>query len=580
MRLTLLLSFPLLLLANSAHASSIICLPGKSPGAQVVHIGSNQRVGYKTQHGDTYGNTKCVVHFKKSRCCPSLVVSCPKFDIAHPNPNCKGKEGDFLSLGKKRFCQKKGPNNFNSAASKLTVSFISNKKVHGEGAECTVACSDLTPTSSGIDGEWQEWGEWSQCTASCGQGLKIRARACSQPASGGNEQCSGDSTEVENCSSAECPVMTTRTTTTTTTTTTTATRIDGEWQEWSEWSHCDPSCSCGKKFRSRHCNNAPSAAACDGDRTETAPCSESPNPGQLVVGGHDGNYLSSVELFPRPSSDTCSIPELPQGRFGHSLSLLSGGRLVVCGGYPHDSCISWVAGNTSWTHLYTMSALHCTATLHCSVARRYHTAWTPPSLPDSIVLLGGYGSAAELSAEIVPGGETFPLKHSGDGACGIPDGQSIVLTGGRRHNYVTRYNVNGFVEELTQLPENRYGHACAALPTGAFIVAGGKDVDGGESNYLSSVLTFLPGATAWTQLASLPRPLISAQASIVGGKIRVNGGWDGNSDQIRSAEVLEYQPEPFNQWLTIGDLQQARTLHATLSIGAEQLPCLSSGSEE
>ena len=28
-----------------------------------------------------------------------------------------------------------------------------------------------------------------------------------------------------------------------------------------------------------------------------------------------------------------------------------------------------------------------------------------------------------------------------------------------------RYNVSGFVEELPQLPKNRYGHACAALPT-------------------------------------------------------------------------------------------------------------------
>ena len=56
-----------------------------------------------------------------------------------------------------------------------------------------------------IAAEWQEWGQWSECTASCGQGLKIRARACRQLASGGNEQCPGDSTEVEDCSSAECP---------------------------------------------------------------------------------------------------------------------------------------------------------------------------------------------------------------------------------------------------------------------------------------------------------------------------------------------------------------------------------------
>ena len=84
--------------------------------------------------------------------------------------------------------------------------------------------------------------------------------------------------------------------------------------------------------------------------------------GQVVVGGIDGNnVLSSVELF--PPSNSCSIPDLPQPRNGHSLSVMSGGRvggawLVVCGGQSAgdslDSCISWVAGNESWTPLYTM----------------------------------------------------------------------------------------------------------------------------------------------------------------------------------------------------------------------------------
>ena len=53
---------------------------------------------------------------------------------------------------------------------------------------------------------------------------------------------------------------------------------------------------------------------------------------------------------------------------------------------------------------------------------------------------------------------------------------------------------------------------------------------------LSSVLTLLPGATAWTPgLPSLPRALLSAQASIVGGKLRLSGGFDGNSI---SSEVM------------------------------------------
>ena len=48
-------------------------------------------------------------------------------------------------------------------------------------------------------------------------------------------------------------------------------------------------------------------------------------------------------------------------------------------------------------------------------------------------------------------------------------------------------------------------------------------------NYLSSVLTLLPGAEAWTLLASLPRGLASARASIVGGRLRVTGGYDDDS---------------------------------------------------
>ena len=101
------------------------------------------------------------------------------------------------------------------------------------------------------------------------------------------------------------------------------------------------------------------------------------------------------------------------------------------------------------------------------------------------------------------------------------------------------------MEELPQLPMSRYGHSCAALPsTGvrlgldqplkhfqAFVVAGGSD----GINILSSVLTLLPGATAWTALASLPRELGLAQATIVAGRMRVTGG---SSSSSRRSEVI------------------------------------------
>ena len=105
-----------------------------------------------------------------------------------------------------------------------------------------------------------------------------------------------------------------------------------------------------------------------------------------------------------------------------------------------------------------------------------------------------------------------------------------------------RYDTSGFVEELPQLPQNRHSHACASLPitkvrpkqnqpfVQAYIVAGGWTPD-----YTSSVVTLLHGATTWTPLASLPRGLSGARASIVGGRIRINGGYDGGS---RRTEVM------------------------------------------
>ena len=37
------------------------------------------------------------------------------------------------------------------------------------------------------------------------------------------------------------------------------------------------------------------------------------------------------------------------------------------------------------------------------MVRPGHTAWTPTSLPGSIVLLGGWTSATRLTAEVLPG---------------------------------------------------------------------------------------------------------------------------------------------------------------------------------
>ena len=171
---------------------------------------------------------------------------------------------------------------------------------------------------------------------------------------------------------------------------------------------------------------------------------------------------------------------------------------------------------------------------------------------------------------------------------------------------ICRYNINGFVEELPQLPENRYSHSCAALPSNgvrldldqplkpfqAYVVAGGYDGNTvwGPGNELSSVMTLLPGAAAWTPVASLPRRLERARASVAG-RMRIVGGFSSASrSEVIFAyplkqwsfvwQVLEYHPAPWDQWVTVGNIQASRYNHAVLSIGPQQLPCLAGDDKE
>ena len=70
---------------------------------------------------------------------------------------------------------------------------------------------------------------------------------------------------------------------------------------------------------------------------------------------------------------------------------------------------------------------------------------------------------------------------------------------------------------------------------------------GGSST--SSVVTLLPGATAWTPLAALPRTLGYARASIVGGNLRVTGGFDGSS--LRSEVVMNHYSDARCEFIVV-----------------------------
>ena len=131
--------------------------------------------------------------------------------------------------------------------------------------------------------EWRPWGEWSQCTASCGQGSRVRSRACSEPAIDGNAICLGEALEFEDCYAADCP--------------------------WSEWSPCTASCGKGSRVRSRPCGEqvVDSNKPCSGSEMEFADCVSVECPGQSPKSSQT-NTLNNINHYSCMASLGSMVP--------------------------------------------------------------------------------------------------------------------------------------------------------------------------------------------------------------------------------------------------------------------------------
>jgi len=57
------------------------------------------------------------------------------------------------------------------------------------------------------DGGWTEWGAWTRCTRTCGNGTQTHSRTCTNPRpSGGGVTCIGIARETQFCNTDPCPI--------------------------------------------------------------------------------------------------------------------------------------------------------------------------------------------------------------------------------------------------------------------------------------------------------------------------------------------------------------------------------------
>jgi len=189
-----------------------------------------------------------------------------------------------------------------SCGSGVTIrSLVVLKDEEFDGVACPVAEEKLCNTNNcATDCTVSGWGDWSECSASCGvgSGSKSRSRSVRQSEAHGGVTCPSLESR-EDCNSFECPV-------------------DCVVEEWGDWEQCSTECGGGVQARQRkieievhrnglpcpllrevrECNPRPCPADCVYEYLDWAPCSR-------PCGGGTANRKLQVISAPQDGGKEC-----------------------------------------------------------------------------------------------------------------------------------------------------------------------------------------------------------------------------------------------------------------------------------
>nr|XP_026690132.1 uncharacterized protein LOC100174993 [Ciona intestinalis] len=129
---------------------------------------------------------------------------------------------------------------------------VDSSKDCGEPTYQVKACKrTLCPV---VSVRWSGWGDYGQCSVTCGQGMKLRYRTC--PTSW---KCDGNSMQAHACLLPACQGGSSHTAVV--------------WTDWAPWSTCTHTCDSGYQVRYRSCKRGDSfTSGCPGNRQDIGSC--------------------------------------------------------------------------------------------------------------------------------------------------------------------------------------------------------------------------------------------------------------------------------------------------------------------
>ena len=117
--------------------------------------------------------------------------------------------------------------------------------------------SSLTYACNTIDcARWGKWGQFTKCSATCGGGRMHRLRECIGGVPG--IECLGSHQDIQACATEGCPY----------------------WSNWTPWAPCSNTCDRGFTFSQRYCSKP---GGCEGENERTAICDTQKACGELDI---------------------------------------------------------------------------------------------------------------------------------------------------------------------------------------------------------------------------------------------------------------------------------------------------------
>ena len=123
-----------------------------------------------------------------------------------------------------------------------------------------------------VDCIWGPYGDWSECSRTCGGGVKVSNRTILHPELYGGKDCEGTAFKKERCNIQACPKIQK------------PKPVDCKWSEYSLWTECSHTCGWGIAKSERTISNEAlnGGKECTGDAIKTKNCKLRDCPGTII----------------------------------------------------------------------------------------------------------------------------------------------------------------------------------------------------------------------------------------------------------------------------------------------------------